>query len=117
MRQSQSDIHEWGRRNRVTFESLKEAFAILAAKDGDAEPFRLLGPTLDEKLLMHECIQKLYRKAKPKARALLRCRRFCSIGNLLLLFKTHVRSQIEWCNGAIFHAALSALDCLDSVQR
>ena len=76
----------------------------------------MLGPTLDEKLFMHECIQKLYRKAKPKARALLRCRRFYSIGDLLLLFKTHVRSQIEWCNGAIFHAAPSGLDCLDSVQ-
>ena len=26
-------------------------------------------------------------------------------------------SQIEWCNGAIFHAAPSKLNCLDSVQR
>ena len=117
MRQSQSDIHEWGRRNRVSFDPSKESFAILATSDGNAEPFRLLGPTLDEKLLMHECIEKLYRKAKPKARALLRCRRFYSIGDMILLFKAHVRSQIEWCNGAIFHAAPSKLDYLDSVQR
>ena len=117
MRQSQSDIHEWGRRNRVSFDPSKESFAILATSDGNAEPFRLLGPTLDEKLLMHECIEKLYRKAKPKARALLRYRRFYSIGDMILLFKAHVRSQIEWCNGAIFHAAPSKLDYLDSVQK
>ena len=36
---------------------LKDAFAILASSNGDAEPFQLLGPTLDEKLLMHECIK------------------------------------------------------------
>ena len=105
MRQSQSDIHEWGRRNRVSFDPPKESFAILATSDGDAEPFRLLGPTLDEKLLMHECIDKLYRKAKPKARALLRCRRFYSIGDMILLLKAPVRSQIDWCDCAILHAA------------
>ena len=65
---------------------------------------------------MSECIAKLYRKAKPKARALLRCRRYYSISDLLLLYKAHVRSQIEWCNGAIFHAARGKLDWLDSVQ-
>ena len=106
-----------GRRNRVSFDPSTESFAILAARDGDAELFRLLGPTIDEKLLMHVCIEKLYRKAKPKACALLRCRRFYPIGDMILLFKAHVRSQIEWCNGAIFHAAPSKLDYLDSVHR
>ena len=116
MRRSQGDIHAWGRRNQVAFDPLKEEFAILAASGGEAQSFRLLGPVLDEKLLMHECIEKLYRKAKPKARALLRCRRFYSVKDMLVLFKAHVRSQIEWCNGAIFHAAPSLLERLDSVQ-
>ena len=116
LQQSQADIHEWGAHNRVSFDPGKESFAILASVGGDAQPFRLLGPTLDEKLLMHECIDKVYRKAKPKARALLRCRRFYSIADMLLLFKSHVRSQIEWCNGAIFHAAASKLERLDTVQ-
>ena len=65
---------------------------------------------------MQKCVEKLYRKAKPKARALLRCRRYYSMKDMLLLFKAHVRSQIEWCNGAIFHAAPSLLERLDSVQ-
>ena len=65
---------------------------------------------------MDECIAKLYRKAKPKARALLRCRRYFSVRDLLMLYKAHVRSQIEWCNGAVFHAARSRLEWLDSIQ-
>ena len=116
LRKSQANIHEWGRHNRVSFDPEKESFAILAPAGGDANPFRLLGPTLDEKLLMHDCIDKLYRKAKPKARALLRCRRFYSAADMLFLFKTHVRSQFEWCYGAIFHAAPSKLERLDTVQ-
>ena len=116
LRRSQADIHAWGRSNRVAFDPLKEEFAVLAARGGDAQTFRLLGPLLDEKLLMHACIDKLYRKAKPKARALLRCRRFFSIGDMLALFKAHVRSQVEWCNGAIYHASPAKLAHLDSVQ-
>ena len=34
-----------------------------------------------------------------------------------LLLNRKLALKIEWCNGAIFHAAPSALDCLDSVQR
>ena len=116
LRASQSDIHAWGARNRVTFDPQKEEFAVLATQGGDAQPFRLLGPVIDEKLLMNECIDKLYRKAKPMARALLRCRRYYSTGDMLMLFKAHVRSRIEWCNGAIYHAAPSMLAWLDSVQ-
>ena len=116
LRRSQADIHAWGRSNRVAFDPRKEEFAVLAARGGDAQTFRLLGPVLDEKLLMHECIDKLYRKAKQKARALLRCRRFFSIEDMLVLFTAHVRSLVEWCNGAIYNAAPSKLARLDSVQ-
>ena len=43
LRASQRDIHAWGGRNRVTFDPLKEEFAILATQGGNAQPFRLLG--------------------------------------------------------------------------
>ncbi len=117
LRACQVAVHRWGEVNRVAFDPAKEEFAILSATDGHGEPFRLLGPLIDQKLLMNECIDKLYRKAKPKARALLRCRRFFSLFDLLVLFEAHVRSQIEWCNGAIYHAAPSKLAWLDSVQN
>ena len=116
MCECQESVHAWGVVNRVSFDASKEEFAILGAQDGHGGPFRLLGPVVDQKLLMNDCVDKLYRKAKPKARALLRCARFFNVSDLLLLFKAHVRSQIEWCNGAIYHVARSKLAWLDSVQ-
>ena len=35
---------------------------------------------------------------------------------MLVLFKTHTRNLIEWCNGAIYHAAPSKLAQLGYVQ-
>ena len=113
----QQSVHEWGVTNCVRFDPAKEEFVILSPEGGHGMTFRLLGPLIDPKLLMHECIEKLYRKAKAKSRALLRCRRFFGIFDLLVLFKAHVRSQVEWCYGAIFHAAPSKLAWLDSVQE
>ena len=69
-----------------------------------------------KRLRMDAAIDKLYRKAKPKARALLRCYRFFGMFDMLCLYKAHVRSQIEWCYSAIYHAAPSLLARLDSVQ-
>ena len=66
---------------------------------------------------MNAAIDKLYRKCKAKARALLRCRKCFGLYDLLCLFKTHVRMQIEWCNGAIYHAAPTLLRRLDAVQH
>ena len=89
MRRCQDATHAWGVANRVTFDPAKEEFAILGASDGYGEPFRMLGPTIDQKLLMHECIDKLYRKLKPKARALLRCRRF-SLWQTCCCYSSHM---------------------------
>ncbi len=112
----QSSVHAWGAKNRVTFEPSKEEFVVLDPRDGFGGPFRLLGPVIDSQLRMNVAIDKLYRKAKPKARALLRCRKYFGLLDLVILYKSHVRSQIEWCNAAVFHAARSLLCRLDSVQ-
>ena len=112
----QTSVHEWGRRERVTFEPSKEEFVVLDPRHGQGGPFRLLGPLIDNQLRMDAAIDKLYRKAKPKARALLRCYRFFGMFDMLCLYKAHVRSQIEWCYSAIYHAAPSLLARLDSVQ-
>ena len=109
-------MHNWGHRNRVSFDLLKEEFVVIAADGGNDKAFRYLSPTVDSKLLMNDCIDKLYSKAKSKARMLLRSRRFYGMSDLPILFKGHARSQIEWCNAAMFHAAPSRLERLDSVQ-
>ena len=65
----------------------------------------MLGPIIDTKLRIHLAIDKLFRKATPKARALFRCSTFFDVFELIGLYKAHVRSHIEWCNAAFFHAA------------
>ena len=89
---------------------------MLDPHGGTGGPFRFLGPAIDNKLRMNLAIDKLFLKAKPKARALLRCRRFYDVAEMLCLYKAHVRSQIEWCNSAIYHAARSLLARLDGIQ-
>ena len=56
LRATQVAVHEWGVINRVSFDPAKEEFAILSPIDGFGKSFRLLGPIIDSKLLMHECI-------------------------------------------------------------
>ena len=116
MHDCQASVHEWGVTNRVSFDPAKEEFAVLSPQDGHGNTFRLLGPLIDPKLLMHECLDKVYRKAKAKSRSLLRCRKFFDLYDLLLLFKAHVRSQVEWVYGAVFHSAPSGFARLDSIQ-
>ena len=113
---SQSLLHAWGDRNRVSFDAVKEKMMIISTTGDSDSSFRLLGPIIDCRLRMHHCIDKLYRKSKPKARSILRCAAFYDLPSLLLLFKSHCRSQIEWANGAIYHAAKSLLSRIDSVQ-
>ena len=109
-------MHNWGHRNRVSFDLLKEEFVVIAADGGNDKAFKYLSPTVDSKLLMNDCVDKVYSKAKSKARMLLRSRRFYGMSDLPILYKGHARSQIEWCNAAMFHAAPSRLERLDSVQ-
>ena len=66
---------------------------MLDPHDGTGGPFRLLGLAIDNKLRMNLAIDKLFRKAKPKARALLRCERFYNVAEMLCLYKANVRSQ------------------------
>ena len=75
----QASVHHWGAKNRVTFEPAKEEFVVLDPRDGVGEPFRLLGPIIDNKLRMNVDINKLFRKKKSKARALLCCSRFFDV--------------------------------------
>ena len=112
----QASVHHWDAKNRVTFEQAEEEFAVLDPFGGVGEPFRLLGHIIDNKLRMNIAIIKLFCKTKPKARALLCCSKLFDVLELICLYKVHVRSQIEWCNLAIFHAARSLLAPLDGIQ-
>ena len=115
LRSCQEQVHEWGRKNRVTFDSGKEELAVLHHLHGEGKDFRLLGPVFDTKLRMHSAVQKLLGKARPKVQALLKTRRFYSTANLVNQFKTHVLCVLESCTAAVYHAADTTLEPLDRV--
>ena len=52
---------------------------------------------MDDKLLMTECVAKLYRKVTLKARIILSCWRFYSFGDMFLLQKAHVHWIVHRC--------------------
>ena len=79
LRRPQANIHAWGRSSRVTFDPLKKRVRSGGGKRWWCVDFGLVGPLLHGQLLKHECIDRSSRKAKTKARALVRCRRLFSM--------------------------------------
>ena len=116
LRSCQTSVHAWGVRNRVSFDSGKEEFCILDANCGHGGAFRLLGPIVDPKLRMHKCVDKIYKRIKPKARRMLRARRFFSQKELVMQYKAHIWGIVESATPALYHAAPSVLSKLDGVQ-
>ena len=101
--------HEWGVEHRVAFDRTKEEFTIIHRKQGQGEPFRLLGPVIDHALIMSEAIDKLVGKCRPKIKAILRTTRHYSVQDMVLQFKTHVLPTAELATPAVYHASTSVL--------
>ena len=117
MQQAKQKVHKWGVRNRVTFDASKEHIVILHPADGEGEDFKLLGCLIDVHLRMDHAIDSLTSRARPKIKALLRTRGLYSIGDLIMQYKIHVWSILEYHSGAILHAAPSSLAKLDDMQK
>ena len=117
VRGCQTELHQWGRANGVQFDPEKEYFRILSRSSPDGDIFKHLGVPFDCKLLMHEAIDHCARESGWRTRGILHCRRFYTLRELFLLYKSHVLSFIEYRAPAISHAASSALSLLDCVQE
>ena len=113
MEQCQANVHEWGSANRICFDPTKEEFAVLHHVHGSGPDFRLLGPTIDAKLVMREAVGKVVRTTRPKLRSMLRSRRFYPTADLVLQFKAHILSRVESVTSAVYHASSTVLAPLD----
>ena len=109
--------HVWGAQTRVCFDYSKEQFCILHRLDGFGEVFKLLGVMIDPKLNMGDEIERIKKKVSPKISAILASKWFYDTPGLIQQYKAHVLSLLEQSAGAIYHAADSHLDVLDSLQR
>jgi hypothetical protein len=80
-------------------------------------PAKLLGIEFDNKLIMASATHKCARKAAWKTKSLLRVRRFYTVLDLVVLYKSHVLSYIEYRTAGVHFASTSVLNGLDDVQR
>ena len=117
MEQAKRQVHKWGTRNRVEFDANKEHIVIIHPANGQGEDFKLLGCLIDVQLRMEHAVDALMARARPKIQALLKTQSMYSVSDMLMQYKTHIWSILEYQNGTIMHAAPCLLAKLDDMQK
>ena len=117
LRRCQDELHQWGFANSVSFDAKKESFHILSRTDSFGCSFKLLGVTLDVQLTMAEAVHECSVEAQWRLSSLLRSRRFFTTRDVVVHYKSHVLSFLEYRTSAITHAADVHLHAIDAVQR
>ena len=112
-----TNVHKWGKTNRVSFDASKEHTIILHPSAHHGETFKLLGCPVDTDLRAHSAVAQVLSKIRPKVTAILRSRGYYDVPGLIMQFKAHVWGIIESHIGGYVHAASTLLDNMDGVQR
>lgn len=115
-RECRTSLHRWGAANRVLFDPGKESFHILSRSRPAGSCFKVLGINLDTRLLMHDGISDCVRERGWRIHNILRNRRFYTDSEIILFYKSHVLSYIEYRTAAFHFASSSALAPLDAAQ-
>jgi hypothetical protein len=112
----QQELHKWGDANQVAFDASKESHHVLSLSDPEGGNFKLLGVSFDTELSMASAVSEIVSAAGWKLRTLLRTRRYYTDADLIVLYKTHLLSFLEYRTPAIYHATRAVLSRLDGVQ-
>jgi hypothetical protein len=112
----QEELHDWGKANQVAFDPGKEGFYILSNSEAYGDDFKILGVEFDTSLTMRNAVDGLVGDAGWKLRMLTRTRRFYTDAELIVLYKSHMLSFVEYRTPAIYHASRDILRRLDRVQ-
>ncbi len=116
MRVCQQELHAWGSANQVDFDASKESQHILSMHDSTDSVFKMLGVSFDSELSMSQAVAEIVTAAGWKMRTLLRTRRYYTDSDLIVLYKAHLLSFLEYRTPAIYHATRVVLNKLDAVQ-
>jgi hypothetical protein len=100
----------------VAFDPSKESIHVLSKSSAEGQNFLLLGINFDCSLDMTDAINDVVTEAGWKMRTLLRTRRFYCNADLVILYKSHLLSYLEYRTPAIYHARREQLKRLDNVQ-
>ena len=112
----QQELRKWGAANQVAFDAGKGRQHIISLSDPIGGEFEMLGVIFDTALSMSAAISELVSAAGWKLRTLIRTRRFYSEADLVILYKAHLLSFLEYRTPAIYHATRALLRRLDAVQ-
>jgi hypothetical protein len=116
LRLSQTELHGWGKANQIEFEAGKESMHILSSSEGYGKKFKMLGVVFDVPLTMRQAVDELVTEAGWKLKMLIRTRRFYTNAELVVLYKSHLLSFLEYRSPAIYHAKREVLWRLDRIQ-
>ena len=115
LRELQAELHSWGAANSVEFDAGKESFHILSRSRPCGDSFKILGLAFDCKLLMHQSVSDCVTACGWKMDSILRTRKFFTDREMVLFFKSHILSFIEYRTAGVYHASRSITGRLDSV--
>ena len=101
---------------QVEFDAGKESQHILTLDDPANTCFKLLGVIFDDSFTMADAVASVVSEASWKLRTLLRTRRFYTDADLIVLYKDHLLSFLEYRAPAIYHATRTILERLDAVK-
>ena len=90
---------------------------MLSTTDPCGSSLKLLGLDFDCELHMTDAIANVVMDAGWKMKSLLRTRRFYCDGELVLLYKSHLLSFLEYRTPSVYHAWRDVLGRLDNVQQ
>ena len=113
----QQELHAWGAANQVLFDGAKESKHILSLSRPVGGSFKMLGVVFDDTLTMESAISELVAGAGWKLRTLQRTQRYYCDADLVVLYKAHLLSFIEYRTPAIYHAARVDLQKVDQIQE
>ncbi|RVE45150.1 hypothetical protein evm_010173 [Chilo suppressalis] len=131
LNQALDHISEWGTRNLVGFNAKKTQACAFTAKtspflplpslQGTTLPLQsnisMLGMEVRSDLNPKDYIETVIKTASRKLGVLNKVRRFFTPDQLCLLYKTQVRSCVEYCSHLWDGSAKYLLDALDRLQR
>ena len=113
---AQAAAHLWGEANAVTFDAGKETKHILSRQQPEGPDMRILGVTIDCKLVMSSAVDEVVNESRWRMKMLLSSQRFFNGKHVLLLYKQQILSFIEYRTAAIYHCCDTKLAALNAIQ-
>ena len=117
MHRCQHELHEWGAANCVTFDASKQSLHMISRNASFGDFFRLLGAQFDLQLTMQEAVSECSVEGHWRLSSLLRCKRYFSLKNFALQYKSHILSYMEYRTPAIYRACATVLAPLDKKRN